>query len=118
MMRTKKLKSRSPKRVASVSTQRSASRPMGSSASMSIRNSGWAAGTCSWHLQTLSEVVELRTSLQVGGSSSLEAALTATSFEIGTRSINLVDRFGVYQKFLVGVLLPPSLKVSNNNLHG
>ena len=47
----------------------------------------------------------------------MEAALTATSFEIGTRSINLVDRFGVYQKFLVGVLLPPSLKVSNNNLH-
>ena len=40
-MRTK---SRSPKRVASVSKQRSASRPLGSSASMSMRMG-------SWHLQ-------------------------------------------------------------------
>ncbi len=49
MMRTKKLKSRSPKRVASASAQRSASRPMGSSASMSMRMGSFP---CSWHLRT------------------------------------------------------------------
>ena len=52
MSRSKKLRSRM-KSGASASTQRSASRPMVGSASMSMRMG--SSHLCSWHLPTLSE---------------------------------------------------------------